>query len=230
MTKQKDLTGYRFGRWLVIEKHGDIDRKNYKEAVWLCLCDCGNEGLVRSRMLLRNTCNSRSCGCVRSEKQRDNPSRLTHGLSKKHPLYPTWKTMRQRCNNPNNKKYHRYGGRGIRVCDRWDDFTNFVEDMGPSWGSGLTLDRRDNDGNYEPGNCRWVKPIIQANNRSIGSRYLVIVESQGFDEKDWLTWESNDKLVKFIETLLSTTSVKPDTITLYRWVDESCVVLEFKWE
>jgi len=76
----------------------------------------------------------------------------------------------------------------------------------------------------------WVKPIIQANNRSIGSRYLVIVESQGFDEKDWLTWESNDKLVKFIETLLSTTSVKPDTITLYRWVDESCVVLEFKWE
>lgn len=154
MAKQKDLTGYRFGRWLVIKKDSDIIRKDHREAVWLCQCDCGGMGLVRSRMLLHNTRNSRSCGCARVDKQRENPSRLTHGLSNKHPLYKIWKTMRQRCNNPNNKKYHRYGGRGIRVCDRWDEFPNFLEDMGPSWKDGLTLDRRDNNSNYEPSNCR----------------------------------------------------------------------------
>lgn len=230
MAKQKDLTGYRFGRWRVIKKDSDIIRKDYKEAVWVCQCDCGSMGLVRSRMLLHNTSNSRSCGCARADKQRENPSRLKHGLSHKHPLYKIWKTMRQRCNNPNNKKYHRYGGRGIRVCERWDEFTNFLEDMGSSWKDELTLDRRNNNGNYEPSNCRWALPIVQANNKESVSRHLVVIESQGFSESDWLTWETNDDMVKFIDKFLSSTANKPNYIRLYRWIDESCVVLEFKWE
>jgi hypothetical protein len=85
--------------------------------------------------------------------------------NERHPLYPTWLNMRQRCSNPKDEKYPSYGGRGITVCERWQDFKYFVSDMGPKPGPGYTLERADNDGNYDPFNCVWATYVQQAANR-----------------------------------------------------------------
>ena len=161
--KRKDLTGKRFGRWVVLKLTGTIQRASYNEAVWLCLCDCGAKREVRTRLLLRGKGGSASCGCARTDTIRVVQPRRTHGKSQ-HPLYRIWKTMRQRCNNSRAGKYQIYGGRGIKVCPRWESFEVFLEDMRDGWSPGLQIDRIDNDGNYEPGNCRWTTPVVQANN------------------------------------------------------------------
>lgn len=205
--KSLDLTGRRFGRWLVVKNTGHIQRSGYKELKWLCLCDCGIERELGSRILLHKTQNSRSCGCARAEKQRDNPSRLKHGLNN-HRLYPTWKTMRQRCNNPNSQKYHRYGARGIKVCERWNDFEKFLEDMGDSWSPGLTIDRIDNDGDYTPENCRWATFKEQTSNRSNGNRKLVIVNVDDYIAPELESWADipaiNNILSKFDDVQFET--------------------------
>ena len=87
-------------------------------------------------------------------------------LPKTHPFYVAWVNMKTRCNNPKATQYKYYGGRGIKVCERWDSFKNFFEDMFEYWHSGLTLDRIDSNGNYEYHNCRWVTTSVQMNNRN----------------------------------------------------------------
>lgn len=127
--------------------------------MWLCVCDCGNKTRVSTGDL--NKGNSTSCGCLRRE--RTSEVSLTHGMSKSS-TYGTWREMLQRCNNPNNQDFQHYGGRGIEVCGRWKKFENFLEDMGIR-PEGLSLDRRNNNGNYELSNCRWATIEMQVQNR-----------------------------------------------------------------
>lgn len=107
--------------------------------------------------------NTTSCGC--GNRKALTNALTTHGL-RKHRLYGTWIKMLDRCKNEKHIHYHRYGGRGITVCERWHDIKNFLEDMSPTFKEGLTLDRINNDGNYEPSNCRWATRKEQRSNQS----------------------------------------------------------------
>lgn len=156
MKSVRDLAGQRFGRLTVIREHG---RDKDARAMWYCACDCGVIKPIASRCLLYGT--TYSCGCLRRERA---VARNTTHASFGSPTHYSWQAMRIRCRNPRSKDYHRYGGRGIVICDRWDKFENFLADMGER-PVGKTLDRRDNDGNYEPSNCKWSTRKEQAANR-----------------------------------------------------------------
>ena len=125
-----------------------------------CLCSCGKRVIAYKSQLVNGR--HKSCGCLKRERIIEQST--THGLHN-HELYNTWKNMWQRCTNPNNPKYPRWGGRGITVCERWLKFENFFADMGER-PEGMTLDRYpDGAGNYEPGNCRWATKAEQTANR-----------------------------------------------------------------
>ena len=141
----------KFGRWTVV-RQGSERRK------WLCRCTCGNTREVFSPTLINGQ--SQSCGCRNKEIVGD--LFRTHGKTGTL-LYRRWKNMRNRCNNPNNPSYKHYGGRGINVCRRWDDFETFLADMGTR-PPGTEIDRRNNEGNYEPDNCRWASHKEQSEN------------------------------------------------------------------
>ncbi len=164
-----DLVGNGYGRLVVIS----LDRcVTGRGSFWRCLCDCGGERVVRADSL---KCGSiRSCGCLHRESARAaGKATAKHGMNKSS-THSTWMQMRRRCNSPNCDKFSYYGGRGIKVCERWDDFKNFLEDMGERPG-GMSLDRIDTNGNYEPSNCRWATKEQQANN----TRANVFVEIGG---------------------------------------------------
>lgn len=165
----KDHTGKKFNRLTAI---GPAKRTKHGSLKWLCQCECGNESVVRASHLLDGLI--QSCGCLNAELT--SARSTTHGLSK-HPLYGIWTKMRERCNHTNNAEYHHYGGRGIKVCKRWNEFTAFLEDMGMRPNPKLSIDRIDNDGDYTPKNCRWATQKQQCRNKH-GNRMIE------FDDKN----------------------------------------------
>lgn len=154
MRPAKNYSGHRFGRLTALER---IGRQPNGVAVWRCKCECGAQKEVTQSNLVSG--NVRSCGCLVVD------TFTTHGMTDS-PEYRAWCHMKERCSNPRVHNYHRYGGRGIRVCDRWlNSFENFLADMGPRPSEMHSLEREDRDGNYEPGNCVWATKRAQALNR-----------------------------------------------------------------
>lgn len=174
MPKAIQLVGRRFFRLKVIEFAGRNKSKNY---TWKCLCDCGKEVVVASSNLL--TGNSKSCGCYDIETLVKRSKK--HGLTKTR-IYKIWVGIRKRCTNPKMKSYAEYGGRGIKVCDRWNDFENFYEDMKIGYSDELSLERKDPNGNYEPDNCKWATMKEQARNKRNTKRITLGDESRTASE------------------------------------------------
>ena len=159
----KNITGQRFGRLVVLQQ--DDTRSRIR---WLCRCDCSKECSVSGSNL--RTAAVRSCGCLLHEFL--TTRFLTHGESKginKTAEYRCWVAMHTRCTNPKQRAWKHYGGRGIRVCERWNSFENFLADMGRKPTSQHSIDRIDVNGNYEPLNCRWATPVQQVRNRRAGA-------------------------------------------------------------
>lgn len=156
MGKTIDITGNKIGDLTVISKEG-LNKYNYAE--WNCLCSCG-KSIVRTSRQLKSK-KLQSCGC------KTTANSYKHGGGST-PEYAVFNTMHSRCYNINNEKYPIYGGRGIKVCDRWfRNFENFISDMGLRPSDDHSIDRQNNDGNYEPSNCRWATREQQMRNRSI---------------------------------------------------------------
>lgn len=157
MAKIKNLIGEKFGKLTVLSLNERVGNK--RQLYWNCICECG-------KLCVRNGENLKSgyvksCGCIKK-------GNIKHGLCKKHPLYRVWCAMKERCVNINNHKYKNYGGRGIKVCDEWKnnfmDFYNWA--MNNGYKHGLTIDRINNNGNYEPNNCRWITMYEQSINKT----------------------------------------------------------------
>jgi hypothetical protein len=164
MPKLIDLSGQKFGRLTVLHR---VPNQG-PEVRWACACDCGNRKELNGSHLKSG--NTKSCGCWASD-------RAKTGIKRKHnrsgtPLYELWCKMRERCGNPSNPSYGAYGGRGIYVCDRWQDFENFFADMGERPSPKHSIDRIDNDGPYSPSNCRWVGSIREQRANCRDNRWI----------------------------------------------------------
>lgn len=167
--KPISMEGKTYGRLTVLSAVG---RGKDGQVTWSCACSCGNTSIVGGGELRRG--NTSSCGCLARE--------LTSKRSTKHgdtrrgqysPEHRAWTSMLQRCRNETSSSYRDYGARGISVCDRWSVYENFIADMGRKPASMFCIDRIDNDGNYEPGNCRWATRVQSENNKRSNRRVSV---------------------------------------------------------
>lgn len=189
MGKFIDLTGKKFGRLTVIERaSGYVSPGGYHRSRWRCVCDCGNETVVGSREL--SSGDTRSCGCYGRESK--SARATTHGLSGTQ-LYQVWIGIKARCYNKNHKNFMDYGGRGICMCDEWrSDFMSFY-----NWAQqngfepGLTVERKDVNGNYCPENCCFVTRVAQASNR----RNSILLSYHG--ESHPLAWWAEHTGIKY---------------------------------
>ena len=175
--KQLNLTGKRFGKLVAIKTTGKTKNGAY---LWQCKCDCGNE-IIANVGNLKNG-HTKSCGCLRVDRCKTNFTK--HGLEHTR-LYGIWSDMRLRCYDEKNIAYHRYGGRGITICDEWKNDVKAFYDWATANGykDSLTIERIDNDGNYCPENCRWATVKEQASNRR--SNILVTHNGKTQTMKEW---------------------------------------------
>lgn len=212
----QSLVSRRFGRITIIEYGGcPISRvvnthrsnrpSNGSSFYWHGICECGTPTLTLGKHLLSGR--TQSCGCL--SKELTSVRNRTHGLAK-HPLYRKWVDMHTRCSNPKSQSYKYYGGRGITVCERWKSFEDFYHDMIPTWKRGLTLERKEANGNYTPENCIWATHIEQCNNRrrnrkiTFNGQTLTAIQWERKIGKPWYTivrrlnsgWSVEDALTK----------------------------------
>jgi len=190
MPSASDITNKVFGSLTALYAEG-------KPRVWVCLCTCGNTTKVPAQRL--NSGSTKSCGCLKKSVL-GNTTR-THGRANSRisgyvdKTYGVWQAMRARCKNKNRLDYHRYGGRGITVCKRWDSFQNFVADMGEV-PEGKTLDRINNDGNYEPDNCQWATRKEQVYNST--KVKMISINNVAKPLSEWLEYYSLSKSTYYV--------------------------------
>ena len=173
--KKTDLIGIKFNRLTVISENG---RDKHGRVYWECLCECGNEIKVISSELKNG--HTKSCGCL--NKERIELSKLKD--TRKNSAYRVWDAMKQRCVNPNNSSYNRYGAKGIKVCDRWlNSFQNFLEDMGERPSKNHSIGRIKSELGYYKDNCRWETPLEQS--RNISSNVWLEYNGETMLQTDW---------------------------------------------
>lgn len=185
-----EIVGQRFGK-LVVERFSHFyitPSSGKKEKRWLCRCDCGGHTVTAKRKLKSG--HTTSCGCYRDSVMKVKCP--THGMTKT-PEYISWLAIKARCYNKNEKCYENYGGRGIKVCERWlESFENFYADMGPR-PEGMSLERKNVDGDYEPSNCEWATATVQSFNRrhSLKNKEGRVGISKHFTKTKGYVWKVN---------------------------------------
>lgn len=197
----KDLTGKKFARLLALRISHTEKVKKGSKIYWVFRCDCGAEKTLFGLDVTSG--NTKSCGCFRREVSGQRATNHGQWTTK---IWRKWQQMRGRVLNPKNHKYPRYGGRGITIDPRWDKFENFLDDMGESYEKHVaefgekdtTLERENNDGNYEPGNVRWATLKEQANNKRNSRRFLYNGKECTYEELSVLSGHS----VKTLHTRL----------------------------
>ncbi len=171
-TMRNDITGQKFGKLTAVRL---VEVNEHYSTRWLFRCECGNEKVH----FVHSARATSHCGCLSAQRFSDRSK--THGQSKAK-TYKAWASMKYRCENPNNDAYSYYGGRGIKVCERWHDYKNFIEDMGER-PDGMTIERKNVNGNYEPDNCIWASRKQQSRNLRVTARFTINGVCKALD--DW---------------------------------------------